>query len=118
MGKMPTAKSAATVTLPLHRAKRGRAKRPAASATTIPITSQVSTCRASPMRENEEGRVHRDEDQLRCGRTRNWPTFERFLNASVCRPPTRLRRIASMSSSIFWRILAQFRLLTPPTRIL
>ena len=67
---------------------------------------------------DEKRRVHRFADQLRCGRNRNWPTFERFLKASVCRPPTRLRRIASMSSSIFWRILAQLRLLTPPTRIL
>jgi hypothetical protein len=33
--------------------------------------------------EDEERRVHRDADQLRCGRTRNWRTFERFLNASV-----------------------------------
>ena len=49
MVTMPTAKSAANVALPLQRAKRGRAKRPATKLTTMPITSQVSTCRASPM---------------------------------------------------------------------
>ena len=33
--------------------------------------------------------VHRDADQLlRCCRTRNWPTLDRFFSASVCRPPT------------------------------
>lgn len=32
---------------------------------------------------DEERHVHRYEDQPRCGRTMNWPTFEKFLNASV-----------------------------------
>ncbi len=49
MGKMPTAKSAASVVPPLQRVKRSHAKRPAIRLTTMPITSQVSTCRASPI---------------------------------------------------------------------
>lgn len=81
---------------------RKRKTRRKANGTRAPIKLERFTQgQPEELGRGEKGRIHRDVDQLRCGHTRYWPTFERLLNASVCLPATRLRRNASMSSSIF-----------------
>jgi len=107
VGSMPINKSLA--------ASYRRARRAEIQSTRYALICRAKPKSYRPMKDALSFAAH----QLPRGfRTRNWPTLERFFIASVCRPPTRLRRMANMSSSIFWRILAQLRLLTPPTRIL